>query len=105
MNEIRRTAKLVEAILILNPLARNSDDVLYHEICKNVLESQGKSIGVCTPTEALLLRKTLGLPKYETVRRARQKLQAKHPELASSERVATKRNVREKMFRDYAREG
>lgn len=105
MNEIRRTAKLVEATLLVLPHTRDSDDVLYHEICKNVLESQGKSINECTLTQALMCRKTLGLPKYETVRRARQKLQAKHPELASSERVAVKRDVREKMFRDYAREG
>lgn len=105
MNEIRRTAQLVESALIDQPHTRNSDDVLYHEICKNILESQGKSINGCTLTMALMCRKTLGLPKYETVRRARQKLQAKHPELASSERVATKRDVREKMFRDYAKEG
>lgn len=105
MNEIRRTAKLVEEALLEHPNTRNSDDILYYAVCKNIFEAQGKSIMSCSLVQALIYRKTLGLPKYETVRRARQKLQAKHPELASSECVAIKRDVREKMFREYAREG
>lgn len=45
------------------------------------------------------------LPQYETVRRARQKIQAELPELAGEDRVEAMRIINEENFRQYAKGG
>lgn len=104
IDEIRNTAKLVKAILEAHPITRGSDEYLYYEVCAAKLEQQGLRIMDFKLQDALLHRKMFDIPKFETVRRARQKLQADHPELASCTIVAEFRADREQAFREWARE-
>lgn len=105
MDNIRATANLVKTALTEHPATRNSDEYLYYKVCSALLEKQGKDISTINLASALLNRKTHGLPKFETVRRTRQKLQATFPELASTEKIAHLRAEREQDYREYAREG
>jgi hypothetical protein len=52
----------------------------------------------------LLEGKALGFPEFDSVSRARRKVQAKYPELQSVARIEKMRASREKQFRKYAKE-
>ena len=104
IDDIRNTAKLVKAVLEEHPITRGSDEYLYYEVCAARLKQQGEDIKTFRLANALLHRKLFDIPKFETVRRARQKLQADHPELASCTIVAEFRADREQAFREWARE-
>jgi hypothetical protein len=99
VKNIKRTSDIVKDILENCPDARNSDDLLYINVCKKL------SPMVChQPLEMVfLMRKEFGLPCYESVRRTRQKLQAAYPELCGSDEVEAQRVVNEGIVRDYAR--
>ena len=99
MNKIRETSSIVKDILENCPDARNSDDLLYVNVCKQI------SPMVCNQPfqTVLLMRNEFGLPPFESVRRARQKLQAAYPDLCGSDEVEAQRIVNEGIVRDYAR--
>ena len=99
MRYIRKVEDLVREVLENCPDARNSDDLLYINVCKKI------SPMVCNqPLQTVfLMRKELGIPCYESVRRARQKLCAAHPELCGSDEVEAQRVINEQIVRDYAR--
>lgn len=99
--ELRTTTKLVREVLEENPKARNSDDLLYYQVC---LKIDDKCVHLPFPM-VFLNRKQFNYPSTETVRRARQKLQATYPELAGDSNVEGQRMVNEEAFRDYARGG
>lgn len=97
--ELITTAKLVKEALMECPSARNSDDVLITVVCKRI-----NPLCATLPFETVLAnRKSLGLPVFETIRRAGQKVREKHPELAGDSNVETQRELNEEVFRDYAR--
>lgn len=50
----------------------------------------------------MMNHKFLGLPSFESITRARRKLQSRHPELRSSKRQKQIRITREEAFRNYA---
>lgn len=104
IDDIRNTAKLVKAVLEAHPITRESDEYLYYEVCAERLKQQGADIKTFSLANALLHRKLFDIPKFETVRRTRQKLQADHPELSSCTIVAEFRADREQAFREWARE-
>ena len=103
MQEIKNTAKLVKKALINHPEARNSDNYLYYVICQSLLADIGINIDSISFSQGLLYRKEYNLPNFETVRRARQKIQAECPELASNTGVADERATKEKIYREYAK--
>ena len=87
-------------ILEHNADARNSDEYLYLKVCEKVS-------GMCMNLpfwKVFMNRKEYGLPSYETVGRARRKLQETHPELAGNSTVEAQRTLNEEVFRDYARQ-
>lgn len=96
-------SKLVRTILESNPYARNSDNYLYYKVCERKLQDAGLSITGLTFAEGLLKRKELGLPQFETVRRARQKAQECSPSLRSSPDVEAMRELKEEEYRDFSR--
>lgn len=100
MSELITTTQLVKAILEEDEKARNSDDYLYLQVCKQVNPRCSMFFDY-----VMLHRKELGIPGYETVRRTRQKIQQEFPELCGSDRVNAMRAVREEEFREYARGG
>jgi hypothetical protein len=99
MNEIKNTAELVKEVLTESEDARNSDMILYLQVCEKLNPDALK-----LPFWLVLLNlKGHKLPNIETVRRTRQKLQVEFPELVGSERIQSIRADREKEFREYAR--
>lgn len=103
MHKIEQTTKLVKNTLETHPQTRNSDNYLYYIICKGQLEKQGLDIEKISLSSGLLHRGKLALPPFETVRRARQKLQARCPHLAALPEVEAARLAEEEKFREFAR--
>ena len=101
MNEIKKTSKLVKQILIESEAARNSDTALYIKVCERL----NPSVLWMPFLDVMVALDALNLPPFETVRRARQKVQEKCPELAATLKVLEFREEKENEFREYAREG
>lgn len=97
--ELQTITAIVKDILVNDPDARNSDEYLYCKVCQKV-----GGIFVTLPFwKVFLNRKEYGLPPFETVGRARRKLQETHPELAGNSTVEAHRMLNEEVFKDYAR--
>lgn len=97
--ELKNTTAIVKDILANCPDARNSDDYLYLKVCQRIN-------GICLnlPFHQIMMnRSKYGYPIYESVRRSRQKLQAKYPELSGNPDVEAQRMLNEEVFREYAR--
>lgn len=102
MDNLKNITLQVKAILEADKQARNSDNYLYYTICKQILESQGMSIDRMPLALGLLYPGEYGLPKFESVRRARQKVQAAFPELASDARIEEMKAIREQVYKAFA---
>ena len=77
MDKLKNTTKIVKEILQAYPDTRNSDNLLYIKVCEIL-----NSAALNKPFWIVLANlKDWDLPGFETVRRARQKLQATYPEL------------------------
>lgn len=103
MNELKTTAALVKHILETNPQARNSDSFLYLKVIQYEAHLKGVNLWGMTVTHFLLNINNIGFTGFETVRRARQKIQAQYPELAANKSVSAARMENEKDFRAFAR--
>ena len=103
MNELKSISMLVKVILEQDELARNSDSFLYFRVLSFVAEEKGLDLFNITVPDFLMHMKAWGLPGFETVRRARQKVQQHNPELASAERVAAFRQENEVEYRAFAK--
>lgn len=91
----------VKRILTEHPDSRSNDFVLYaHYI--TTYHADLKNAGLIF---ALTHAAALGMPNYESITRARRKLQSLHPELNPTGGEKERRAKREKMFREYAKEG
>lgn len=99
MEQIRHTSMIVEQILKNVPETRNSDDLLYIQVCSR-MNHEALTMPFC---QVLGMRKQLGIPPFESVRRARQKIQSTHPELAGRTEVEGRRKFNEEIVRNYAR--
>lgn len=99
MNKLMTMKQRVAAIMENNPKTRDSDDILYYEVCKSI---DGQYID--KPFWFVIQnRKKLGYPEFETIRRTRQKLQAEREDLAGSSAVRGFRKDREVEFREFAK--
>ena len=99
MSDLKRTSVIVKKLLEEKKETRESDMLLYVEVCRTLCPESLEH-----PMWYVLLHlKEFGLPNTETVRRSRQKMQEKYPELASSARVQRMRAEREERFRAFAR--
>lgn len=103
--ELKNTTALVKDILEQDQKARNSDSFLYFQVLKRLGEEKGLDLDYVSVTVFLLNMAEWGFPPFESVRRARQKLQAEFPELSANEKVAAHRAENEQAFRQFAREG
>lgn len=84
--------------------ARNDDMKLYLLVCTCFHQRFGiQSLGTLPFAVVMNCYKELELPHFESVLRARQKLQARHPELAPKEEVKKGREGCERMYRSYAK--
>ena len=99
MNQLQQTSKLVKQILIEDVKARNSDSHLYLRVC----ETLNPSVLIKPFVSVLVGLKYYNLPPFETVRRARQKIQEKCPELSAVDEVENARAELETEYREFAR--
>lgn len=98
MKDLYKTSDLIKNILEEKPATRDSDDLLYFEVCKElcpyVLDNK---LG-----DVLLTFNDYDLPRYESVGRARRKIQSENPWLVSSEKVRSWRTDNEEKYREFA---
>lgn len=103
MNDLKNTTALVKAILEQDKQCRNSDSFLYLKVISVIGNRKGIDIETMSVPYFLLNLQGTAFPGFETVRRARQKLQAAYPDLAACEAVEGFRMENEAEFRAYAR--
>lgn len=100
--ELKTLTALVKQILISDERTRNSDSFLYFRVLGIIDDKKGVGVYNKTTSEFLLNRAEWGFPPFESVRRARQKIQARHPELSANETVEEFRAENETEFRAFA---
>ena len=95
--EFKQTSAIVKQILTDYPQTRNSDNLLYVKVVEKLNER-----ALYKPFwDVMASMKELGLPCFETVRRSRQKIQAKYEHLRADETV---QNFRADLQEDYKKE-
>lgn len=103
MYDLKNTTALVKSILEQDKQARNSDSFLYLKVLSVVADQKGVNLNSVSVPFFLINLQGTEFPPFESVRRARQKLQRRHPELAACETVEGFRAANEKEFRAYAK--
>ncbi len=93
---LKRVEQIVEQILKEEPSTREDDYILtteyYSRICPEVLDMPFRYV--------FLGHKTLNLPNFKTIERARRKIQARLPEL-TSKKCKEKRKKLENEYKNY----
>lgn len=105
MYDLKNTTALVKSILEQDKTARNSDSFLYLKVLSVVAAQKGINLNFVSVPDFLMNLQGVEFPPFESVRRARQKLQAAFPELAACEAVEGFRDENEHLYRAYARAG
>ena len=102
-SDLKNTTALVKSILEQDKQCRNSDSFLYLKVLSAVARPKGIDLEKMTVPYFLINLHGAGLPPFESVRRARQKIQAAYPELAACEAVEGFRAENEREYREFAR--
>lgn len=97
--EFSRVYDLVKAILVSDKQARNSDRIMYYDY---LTWYYGDKMMNITLAEALEDPDKYNLPNYDTITRARRKVQADHEELRSDKAIEKMRRKREEDFVKFA---
>lgn len=104
MQDLKTTKALVQSILERDTRARNSDYFLYFAVLQTIADKHSIDLKKIAITDFLLNREYTNLfPPFESVRRTRQKVQEKYPDLAASEEVEAGREINETAYREFAR--
>ena len=103
MLDLKNTTALVKSFLEQDKQCRNSDSFLYLKVLTEVGKQKGIDLYQMSVPYFLLNLHGAGLPPFESVRRARQKIQAAHPELAACESVEAFRAENEAEYMAFAR--
>ena len=104
MNCLKSTSEIVKQILAVDKRARNSDSFLYLQVLKHYAAETGKPVCEMPVQDFLLAMGQMGVPPFETVRRARQHAQARYPGLSSNETVKRMRQENEAAYYAFALE-
>lgn len=99
------TTQFVHEILKKFPETRDDDYLLWLKVIENVANYNNTPDFSKTLTvgEFLKIARYSIFPHYETVGRARRKLQRKYPELRASEETQAAREEMEELYREYAK--
>lgn len=103
MLNMKNTTALVKSILEQDKKCRNSDSFLYLKVLSVTAKQKGIDLEKMTVPYFLMNLHGAGLPPFESVRRARQKIQEHNPHLAACEAVEGFRAENEAEVRAYAR--
>lgn len=102
MKTLKTIESRVAEILREHPDARNDDMRLYLLVSEScITETHGT--GTFTFADVMTNYKSYGIPCFESIRRTRQKIQAKYPELGCSPEVRRARHRMERVYSDYAK--
>lgn len=100
MADLNRIYDLVKEILQIDTKARDDDMYLYAQFCKQ----KECSKALKEPFYLVMSNASkYGLPAYESVSRARRKVQSECPELRASEETKAARQEYEQMYLEWAR--
>lgn len=102
MQELNTVKELVRFVLTMEPNARNSDSYLYLKVIEQQAKEKKIDLHLLSVPWFFLHSGTEGFANYESVRRARQKLQAECPHLMGVARVEAARRENETAFREWA---
>ncbi len=100
MKNLMKVSKVVKEVLTDIPDTRNSDSYLYLKVLERF--AGGRDLNTITVPYFLCNIKKLKFPYFETVKRARQKIQERHPELQACSEVKEVREAKEEVFYNYA---
>lgn len=101
MYDLKNTTALVKSILEQDERCRNSDSLLYLEVLFAVADKKGIPLSFMTVPMFLLDHHGTNFPPFESVRRARQKVQEHNPHLAACGAVKGFRAENEAEVRAY----
>lgn len=100
MKDLLTIKEIVIDILISDKRARDDDMYLYLQVCRECNpNAEHMNFGFVLENMAVLQ-----IPRFESVRRARQRAQAVHPDLRAEGAAADARREREKDFYKFAKE-
>lgn len=103
MKDLNSTKALVRAILERDQKARNSDSYLYLTVLNIIAKKEGINLNDITVIDFLLNLHRSPFPPFESVRRTRQKIQEKNPDLCACETVSEYRAENEVAYLEFAR--
>lgn len=101
--ELMTIKALVKSILEQDRRARNSDSYLYLKVLDALDIEKKMGIHNIPLGQFLLNMADWGFPPFESVRRTRQFIQRKHPELDACEDVKVFRGENETIFKAFSR--
>ena len=104
MENLKTITNIVRVFLENEPKTRNSDSYLYLKVLEYVSKKEGFALSYMTVPYFLEHMKEYGFPPFESVRRTRQKLQEKYPELAAADSVQAMRHDKEAAYLKYVRD-
>ena len=100
--ELSTVKNLVRFILSTDRKARNSDSYLYLKVIEHQAKEKKIDLRFSSVRWFFLNSGERGFANYESVRRARQKIQAECPELLGNARVQAARRENEAVYREWA---
>lgn len=103
MDDLKTIQAVVRDVLEREPFCRNSDSFLELEVLKVYAKRMDIDLGTMTVDVLYQNRTAWGFPKSESIRRTRQLVQAKHPELAASDPIDGWRLANEERVKSFVR--
>lgn len=103
MKDLKSIRALVKTILEEDPQARNSDSYLYLRVLDIIAKRNGVNLRNISVIDFLVNLPVSAFPPFESVRRSRQKVQEKNPDLCACEKVSEYRAEEEEVYREFAR--
>ena len=103
MADLKNITAQVKEIMEKDKAARNSDNLLYLRVYEQHCREISMHPWALSTNCFLENMQKYGFPPFESVRRARQKVQRKYPELAADKAVQDKRAAQQREYLDYAR--
>lgn len=103
MKNLLRVSSVVKEVLTDIPETRNSDYFLYLKVLERFAAKQGAPNPKNLTVEYFFRNaKRLKFPYFETVRRTRQRIQERCPELQAKPEIREVREAKEEVFYNYA---
>ncbi len=102
-DSLKSVSQIVKHILEESPFCRNSDSFLELEVLKVYAKRLGLDLGSMTVDTLYQHRAEWGFPPSESIRRTRQLVQAKYPELAASDPIDAWRLANEERVKSFVR--